>query len=81
MKCQKGYYGNEKETISTVIIAENFPKITKDVNSKIWESKKILSKINEKKSTQTYCREMQNFKHKMIIKAVMEVEQLLSRKE
>lgn len=40
-----------RKRISKEIMVGNFPKFTKDVNFRIWESPKILSKINEKEST------------------------------
>lgn len=50
LKFQKWQYGTKEKSVSKEIIVENFPKFTKDVNFKIWESPQILSKINEKKS-------------------------------
>lgn len=35
-------------------MVENFPEFTKHINSKIWESHKILSKKNKKKFTFRY---------------------------
>ena len=41
LKFHIGYYGNEGEAPSKIIIVENFPKITKYANTKIWKSQKF----------------------------------------
>lgn len=38
LKFQKWYYGTKEKAISKEIMVENFPKFTKDVNFRMWES-------------------------------------------